>query len=258
MEVIILILLALILLFYFKSKARKLKNVIKYLTSEEKKILQEKVLFYTKLTNEEQLEFEHRMIMFLNQIQIVPYGCRFEPEDRVLIAASAIIPVFGFKNWQYPNISTIYLLPNAFNKEFQYVGNDNQRNILGVVGQGKLSNKMILSQAALRHGFDNKTDKRNTAIHEFVHLIDMADGDIDGLPESIMESPYTLPWLDLIHCKMDEIEEGDSDINPYGGTSKIEFFAVVSEYFFERPKLLRRKHPELYEKLARFFNQDLA
>ena len=69
MEVIILILLALILLFYLKSKARKLKNVIKYLTSEEKKILQEKVLFYKKLTNEEQLEFEHRMIMFLNQIQ---------------------------------------------------------------------------------------------------------------------------------------------------------------------------------------------
>jgi len=45
-----------------------------------------------------------------------------------------------------------------------------------------------------------------------------------------------------------------SDINPYGATNEAEFFAVVSEYFFERPKLLKEKHPELYNLLAEIFN----
>ena len=42
---------------------------------------------------------------------------------------------------------------------------------------------------------------------------------------------------------MAEMEEGDSDINPYGLTNKAEFFAVATEYFFERPGVMERKHP---------------
>ena len=52
---------------------------------------------------------------------------------------------------------------------------------------------------------------------------------------------------------MEEIRQGGSGINPYAKTSKVEFFAVVSEYFFERPELLKRKHPELYELLEKVF-----
>ena len=57
---------------------------------------------------------------------------------------------------------------------------------------------------------------------------------------------------------MDKIIEGKSDINPYGTTNEAEFFSVVSEYFFQRPKLLEKNHPELYELLAKVFNQDMA
>ena len=45
-----------------------------------------------------------------------------------------------------------------------------------------------------------------------------------------------------------------SDINPYGATNEAEFFAVVSEYFFESPKLFEEKHPELYNLLTKIFN----
>lgn len=50
-----------------------------------------------------------------------------------------------------------------------------------------------------------------------------------------MEKQYSIPWIDLINKKIDEIYEGESDINPYGGTNRAEFFSVASEYFFERP-----------------------
>lgn len=228
------------------------------LTEIQKGLLEKNVLYYTKLSIEEKLRFSKTVALFLNNIKIKAFSCTVIDVDELLIGASAIIPVFGFSNWRYVNLKEVYLFPNAFNSKLEYVGWRNNRNILGIVGGGRLKNKMVLSQKALRHGFENKSDKNNTAIHEFIHLIDMTDGDVDGLPLSIINKPYTLPWFDLIHKKIEHIDDGKSDINPYGATSKIEFFAVASEYFFERPKLLKRKHPELYKKLSLFFNQDRA
>src|SRR2546429_9748276 len=49
-----------------------------------------------------------------------------------------------------------------------------------------------------------------------------------------------------------------SALDPYGATSKTEFFAVATESFFERPLQLEREHPELYAELKRFYGQDPA
>jgi Mlc titration factor MtfA (ptsG expression regulator) len=115
---------------------------------------------------------------------------------------------------------------------------------------------MILSRKALYHGFTNATDKGNTAVHEFVHLMDKTDGFTDGIPERLFSRQYITPWLDLMHREMEAINNDKSDIREYGGTSKTEFFAVASEYFFERPDLFKRKHPELYEMLVQCFQQN--
>lgn len=258
----VVVILILILFFgsYFLHQFFKNKNgdFSADLTNAQKKLLADNVLYYNELSVEEQQRFTKRVAQFLNRIQIKTISCKLTEVDKILIGASAIIPVFGFQDWKYSNLRVVYLLPDAFNYKFEYRGHRNNRNILGMVGNGSLKYKMMLSQKALRHGFANKTDKHNTAIHEFIHLIDMADGDTDGLPMSLIEKPYALPWLNLIHKKIETIDDGESDINPYGATSKIEFFAVASEYFFERPKLLKRKHPKLYKKLSIFFNQDLA
>ncbi|TLX73440.1 hypothetical protein E9993_15095 [Labilibacter sediminis] len=61
-----------------------------------------------------------------------------------------------------------------------------------------------------------------------------------------------------VNKKIDEIYEQNSDINPYGGTNRAEFFSVISEYFFERPKLLEKNHPELYDLLEKIFQQDMT
>jgi len=59
----------------------------------------------------------------------------------------------------------------------------------------------------------------------------------------------------MIHGEIKKIEAGKSDINPYAITNEAEFFAVVSEYFFEKPEKFRQKHPELYEMLCIIFIQ---
>lgn len=179
-----------------------------------------------------------------------------EEIDKVYVAASAVIPTFGFPDWEYININEVLLYPDSFNHDFEQQGTD--RSILGMVGTGAYEDVMILSQHELRQGFLNKTGKGNTAIHEFVHLVDKTDGSTDGVPEFALQHNYVLPWLDLVHKKMKQILANRSDIDPYGAANQAEFFAVVAEYFFERPDLLKEKHPDLYEVLSSIFRQQPA
>jgi Mlc titration factor MtfA (ptsG expression regulator) len=93
-------------------------------------------------------------------------------------------------------------------------------------------------------------------IHEFVHLLDKADGEIDGIPEALLKHDYVGPWLIEIKKEMKRIEKHHSDINPYALTNNAEFLAVVSEYFFDNPEKFKHRHPELYRLLSTIFNQE--
>lgn len=216
-------------------------------------ILESKVPFYTDLTPKNRNHFEFKIQEFILNMTFSGVQVEVRDEDKVLIAASAIIPIFNFKDWRYNNLDEIILYPNAFNQNFDLEGPD--RRILGMVGSGFMEGKMILSREALHHGFQNETDKHNTAIHEFIHLVDKADGQIDGIPAVLLEKQYVLPWMQMVMNKITEIRKRDhKDINPYGATNQAEFLAVIGTYFFERPKLLKRKHPELYKLLCEIFD----
>ena len=244
------------LLFKYLGKAGKWKNPTTPFPVTWKNILSEKVDFYLDLSAEQKKLFEFKVQQFLLNTRITGIETSVDDTDRVLVASSAVIPIFQFPNWQYSTLYEVLLYSGSFNEDFKTTGAG--RNILGMVGTGYMEGKMILSKKSLHHGFDNEKDKKNTAIHEFVHLIDKADGVIDGIPELLLEKQYSIPWIELIRKNIDEIYESMSDINPYGATNKSEFFAVISEYFFERPKLLQDKHPELYGYLEKIFHVDLA
>ncbi len=215
-------------------------------------ILNDHVLFYQQLPAQEKTRFEERLQNFLRTVHITGVKTRVEDIDRVLVAAAAIIPIFAFEGWEYRNIHEVLLYPASFNELYTIEGKG--RDTLGMVGNGPMQNVMILSQQDLRNGFLIHSDKSNTAIHEFVHLVDKADGATDGLPDALLPYKFTLPWLTRIREEIQQIRSGDSDINPYGATSEAEFLAVAAEYFFEQPLLLKEKHPDLYACLQLIFN----
>jgi len=251
-QILVLIIFVLAIFYMVKFLRKKKVTITDPVPPLLKSILQEQVPFYQQLDNNKQTEFEERAALFLTQVKITGVRTKVEDLDRILIAASAIIPIFNFPGWEYRNLNEVLLYPDSFNHEFEQHGDS--RNILGMVGSGALNHVMILSQFELRQAFLNETGKNNTAIHEFVHLIDKTDGEVDGIPESLLHRQYIKPWLQLMQEKIKEIINNDSDINPYGATDEAEFFAVVSEYFFERPELLKDKHPELYELLLKIFH----
>ncbi len=243
-----------IALYFIFRKAKPKLAPDTTLQQSQSKILSEHVVYYQNLDQDGRLKFEAMAEEFLSYVRIEGVGITPDPVDRLLVASSAIIPVFGFRHWKYQNLSSVLLYPDTFNQDFQFEGGE--RSILGMVGTGYMNGQMILSRSALLKGFSASAGKENTAIHEFVHLLDKSDGATDGIPENLMPHQYIIPWVKMIHQEISKIEHGKSDINPYAVTNEAEFFAVVSEYFFEKPEQFREKHPELYQVLADTFLQD--
>lgn len=246
-------------MFVFLMLSRPKKKKMQPLSAEViADTLQRKVAYYNRLDEEDRQRFCREAGEFITEVKITGVKTEVTDEDRVLLAASAIIPIFAFPGWKYPNLHEVLLYPDLFDDQFSLDEGNADRNIQGMVGSGALHKMMVLSQRALHEGFSNKTDKENTAIHEFVHLIDKTDGDIDGVPELLLDKQVVRPWLKLMLEEIQAIRQNDSDINPYGATNEAEFFAVASEYFFERPLLFSQKNPELYALMEDIFRQKPA
>lgn len=256
--IIVIAVLAGILLMIFLKSRKKRKQLAAYtLPQVTKFLLYNYVPFYRNLDKAGKEKFEERMRDFLARTKVTGVdGVVVFDIDLVLIAASAIIPLFGYPKWKYNNLDEVLLYPDTFSRQYDTDGPG--RNVLGMVGDGTLHRQMILSQPALRAGFLYPDNTHNTAIHEFVHLIDKADGVIDGVPQYLMDKDDAKPWKSYMQAYIRAIKEGYTDINPYGATNEAEFFAVVSEYYFKQPELFREQYPELYTILHKMYSPKMA
>jgi len=216
-------------------------------------ILLEKVPYYQELSSEQKKEFEKRIYEFLIDYKIKSVDGKLTDTDKLLVASGAVIPVFAFKKWYYPNLKTVYLFEDNFHIKHPMIPED--AAIKGLVGEGKMKGKMYLSKKALHESFQTHLEGKNTGIHEFLHLIDMEDGSADGVPESILEKAYIIPWVKLIQEEIEKICSNQSILSDNACNNRAEFFAEAGTYFFENPELLEEKHPELYKMLENIFKQ---
>ncbi len=248
--IVILLLFAFVAWFLIGSRSKKeiSKNSVANITH----LLESEIDFFRQISGSTAKEiFKNRVIRFMQQVRFTSVGkANHTLLDEVKIAVSALIPLYNFPDWEYRNIREVILYDDHFDSNYE-VRSD--KHIMGMVGEGNLNQTMVLSLRALREGFESK-DGNNTAIHEFVHLIDKADGIIDGVPEYLLTSSMIAPWLRQIHDTIRQINEHDSHINPYAASSDAEFLAVIAEYFFEKPTLLSRDHPQLYAILKKIFS----
>jgi Mlc titration factor MtfA (ptsG expression regulator) len=223
-----------------------------------RQILSERVAFYLSLTANDKQRFEKKVQVFLAQTRVTGIEIEIDDTTRLLVAASAIIPVFGFPDWEYGNLSEVLVVPDAWTQQRdpnkEYVGLEG--TLLGSVQGFQTSHYMRLSKTSLEQGFKDALDKQNVGIHEFAHLLDEADGVIDGVPGVALPAELRPEWEAVMQREIAAIRAGNSEINDYAGTNEAEFFAVVTEYFFEKPEKLQENHPELYQLLSRAFRQN--
>jgi Mlc titration factor MtfA (ptsG expression regulator) len=102
----------------------------------------------------------------------------------------------------------------------------------------------------------------NVVIHEFVHKIDMLNGVADGLPPlhaGMNATAWSAAFKVAYEGFCDSVDRGrETWLDPYAAEHPSEFFAVVSEAFFQAPGETRRRYPDVYEQLKRFYRQDPA
>ncbi len=189
-------------------------------------------------------------------------GAQIDETTRLALALQASLPVLELGLQWYRGWHAIILYPDEFVPTREVVGED------GIVwiddgpksGEAWERGPVIVSLADARAGATR--DGYNVVIHELAHKLDMRDGRANGHPPLHSDMSHAR-WASELSRAYDDlcrhIDAGDETlIDPYGGESPAEFFAVCSEAFFEIPDVLQDQYPEVYAQLRQFYRQDPA
>ena len=219
--------------------------------------------FAMRLDEQERKQLRDLAVLFLHEKQIsAAGGLALDQEMKLGIAIQACILVLHLGIDYYDGWVEIIVYPDAF------VPRHEIRNEHGLVetdensyaGQAWLHGPVILSWADVENAGD--ADGANVVIHEFAHKLDMLNGDANGFPPlhaGMSREAWAQTFSDAYKDLCRRVEAGeDTDIDPYATESPGEFFAVVSEAFFEIPDIVRATYPAVYAQLAEFYRQDPA
>jgi MtfA peptidase len=219
-----------------------------------RRILRRRVPLVARLPAELQWRLKRHIQVFIAEKPFI--GCQGQAitdEVRVTVAAQACLLLLGHARSDYfPRLRQVLVYPDAFvvNRE-QAVGDglvQAQRRTMA--GESWSHGVVVLSWAEALAGAADSGDGRNVVLHEFAHQIDQDSGVADGRPWRPSAAQRTR-WARVMGAAFERLRAQPSAlIDAYGATDPAEFFAVVTEVFFERPQALAEEAPEVYRELA--------
>ena len=248
---------------FFRNRRRKRIKAEPF-PPDQLSLLQEFVPFYGVLEESRQKRLIDHIKVFLAEKEFVGVGIDITDEIRVVVAAYACILILEKDYDYYPSLETIVIYPTAYKSKVKVDAGggavmEQDQVRLGESWQG---GAVVLSWNATQHGACNLSDGENVVFHEFAHQLDQHSGSSNGAPILESEAHY-VSWARVLGKRYDRLvklksQRRKSFLNKYGATNPAEFFAVATEYFFERPRQMKDKMPDLYSELSRFFKQDPA
>ena len=188
-------------------------------------------------------------------------GLLVNDEMRVCIAAQACLLLLNRRTALYPGLGHILVYPAAFVRAGEEMNEDGTVSEVSkeLLGESWHEGKVILSWEEVEHDLDHPDDGANVVLHEFAHQLDSENGSENGTPP--LRHNDSAEWAAVMTREYDilmaAIDAGhDTFIDPYGATAPAEFFAVLTETFFELPEELKYYHPDLFEQLQRYYQVD--
>lgn len=247
------------------SSRRRRRLMAVPLPDEWRATIDRNVPYCSCLPEVERAELDGLVQVFLSEKSFEGAGgLEMTDEIRVTIAAQACVLLLGREPRFYPGLQAIIVYPHA------YVSNLARRGPDGTVsddpqvrlGESWHQGALVLSWDDVMKGARGIRDGHNVVFHEFAHQLDYEDGSADGAPLLENRSMYG-SWARVLGSEYEALvkslrRHAPTFLDAYGATNPAEFFAVVTEFFFERPNGLRARHPELYEQLKLFYKQDPA
>jgi MtfA peptidase len=227
-----------------------------------RRILRRRVPLVSRLPTHLQLRLKRHIQVFIAEKPFI--GCQGQEitdEVRVTIAAQACLLLLGHETPDFfPRLKEILVYPGAFvvDRE-QALGAGvvrEQRQALS--GESWSQGRVVLSWADAMAGAADPHDARNVVVHEFAHQIDQDDGTANGRPWRPTPA-LRRRWQLVMDTAFQRLQHTPSTvIDAYGATDPAEFFAVVSEVFFERPADLAAEAPEVYREFSALYGLNPA
>lgn len=218
--------------------------------------LEADVAFYRALAPDQRHRLERHILAFVDEKHFIgAQGFEIDDRVRVVIAAAAARLALGLDLSIYDRLTEIVV----YGTDYRHPDRD------GVVfGEAHQWGTVVLSWPAVLRGMANSDDGRDTAIHEFAHVLDVADGTFDGTP--VLQAGHSRQardeyraWAEVMTHHFTRLRRRGPRrralLRQYGATNEAEFFAVATEAFFEKPEIMKARAPDLYDELARFYGQ---
>ena len=223
----------------------------KKLTSNQSKILKT-FSFYSRLTQKEQLFFEHRVVNFMKDKTFIGReGLSILDEHKVLISATAVMLTFGFRDYFIGLIDKIFVYPQVF---YSTINQDHHK--------GEFNPKLkalVLSWEDFLKGYNIGDDNLNLGIHEFahaIHLNSIKERDVSStiFKDSFKELTNLLSKDEVLRQNLIKSKY----FREYAYTNQFEFVAVLIEYFIESPEEFTSHFPRIYDKVRQMLNFNFA
>lgn len=234
-------------------------------------ILKRRVPYVRALPADLQLQLKQLIQVFLAEKAFIGCdGLEITDEIRVTIAAQACLLILNRPRDYYPGLRQILVYPDSF------VVQRGHTDPAGVAHEGRqvlageswADGQVILSWHDTLTGAATPDDGQNVVIHEFAHQLDQETGSANGAPILARRAHYAR-WSEVLGTEFRKLQarasryrfEHDGESEPslfsdYGATDPAEFFAVISEVFFEQPHRMASEHPALYRELSGFYRLD--
>ncbi len=229
-------------------------------------IIKRDVPFCTHLHPDERARLENLIKVFIREKNFEGCGgLEMTDEIKVTIAAQACLLLLNLHHDYFQRLVSILVYPDGFNLEQEERGLASgtvSRTKMPVMGISSSTGVIALSWPDTVKGARNPSDGSNVVFHEFAHQLDQLDGAMDGAPVLEDRSMYR-EWAQVLGSEFNQLQQ-DLDagkrslISAYGATKPAEFFAVVTELFFEKPVHLQKEHPRLYDEFSQYYHQDPA
>lgn len=228
-----------------------------------REILRRRVPLVRALPADLQLRLKQQIQVFLAEKAFIGCdGLEIDDEMRVTIAAQACLLILNRPGDQYPNLRQVLVYPGSFVVERAHTDGigvaHHARQVLA--GESWSEGQVILSWLDTLEGAAVPDDGQNVAIHEFAHQLDQETGAANGAPMLARRAHYKR-WSQVLGAEFRLLQRRtalgvDTLFSDYGATDPGEFFAVISEVFFEQPQRMADEHPALYRELALFYGLD--
>ncbi|MGB0865157.1 MAG: zinc-dependent peptidase, partial [Granulosicoccaceae bacterium] len=218
---------------------------------------------YRRMPTDLQMQLKSRIKQFVHEKEFI--GCAgFEISDevKVTVAASACLLLLNRDTDVYAGLRYILVYPDAFLVKREAMDGAGLHSVkhTGVLGESWSNGKVILSWQDVLKGNSKFSDGSNVAIHEFAHQLDHESGSTNGAPflgKADRYERWAVVFTEEFRRLQQSAYRGDKTlIDQYGATEPAEFFAVVSELFFEKPAQMYGEHPLLFEELKAYYRVD--